>query len=54
MIPILERELAVKRNWTTSEQLMDYYAIAQATPGIIAVNVATFIGYNKNIGTKKR
>lgn len=47
MIPILERELAVKRNWTTSEQLMDYYAIAQATPGIIAVNVATFIGYNK-------
>lgn len=47
MIPILERELAQKRGWTTEEELMDYYAIAQITPGIIAVNVATFIGYNK-------
>ena len=46
MLPILERELAEKRKWTTKEDLMDYYAIAQITPGIIAVNVATFLGYN--------
>ena len=47
MLPILERELAEKRGWTTREQLLDYYAIGQSTPGIIAVNVATFIGYNR-------
>ncbi|MDR2898177.1 MAG: chromate transporter [Spirochaetaceae bacterium] len=47
MLPILERELAEKRDWTTREQLLDYYAIGQSTPGIIAVNVATFIGYNR-------
>ncbi len=47
MLPILETELAEKRNWTTKEQLLDYYAIGQSTPGIIAVNVATFIGYNR-------
>ena len=47
MLPLLERELIVKRNWTTHEELLDYYAISQSTPGIIAVNVATFIGYKK-------
>lgn len=47
MLPILERELAEKRDWTTKDQLLDYYAIGQSTPGIIAVNVATFIGYNR-------
>jgi chromate transporter len=47
MLPILERELAVKRGWTTSEDLLDYFAIGQSTPGIIAVNVATFIGYKQ-------
>ncbi len=47
MLPILERELAEKRDWTTKDQLLDYYAISQATPGIIAVNVATFIGYTR-------
>ncbi|MCQ2613536.1 MAG: chromate transporter [Treponemataceae bacterium] len=47
MLPILERELTEKRNWTTKETLLDYYAIGQTTPGIIAVNVATFIGYNR-------
>ncbi len=47
MLPILERELAQKRGWTTFEDLMDYYAIAQITPGIIAVNVATFLGYKR-------
>ncbi len=44
MIPFLERELVEKRGWTTSEELMDYYAVGQCTPGIIAINTATFVG----------
>ena len=47
MLPILERELADKRGWTNSDELLDYFAIGQSTPGIIAVNVATFIGYKR-------
>lgn len=47
MLPILEREVVTNHNWTTSEQMLDYYAIGQCTPGVIAVNVATFIGYKK-------
>ena len=47
MLPILERELVDKRNWATKERMMDYFAIGQSTPGIIAVNVATFIGYER-------
>lgn len=47
MLPVLQRDLAIKRNWLTEDQLIDYYAIGQATPGIIAVNVATFVGYNR-------
>lgn len=49
MLPILQRELCEKRGWTTAEELMDYYAIGQCTPGIIAVNTATFVG-NKQKG----
>ena len=45
MIPILEREIVDRRGWATEEELMDYYAVGQCTPGVIAVNVATFIGY---------
>jgi chromate transporter len=44
MVPIVERELIKKRQWTTMDDLLDYYAIAQVTPGVIAVNVSTFIG----------
>lgn len=47
MIPILEREVVDNRHWTTSEELMDYYAVGQCTPGVIAVNIATFIGYKQ-------
>ena len=47
MLPILERELADKRGWTTLDDLQDYFAIGQCTPGIIAVNTATFIGYKR-------
>ena len=45
MLPILQREVVEKKGWAKDEELTDYYAIGQCTPGIIAVNVATFIGY---------
>ncbi len=44
MLPILQRELVEKRGWATEDQLADYYAVGQCTPGIIAVNTATFVG----------
>ncbi len=44
MLPILQREICEKKKWATDEELMDYFAIGQCTPGIIAVNTATFIG----------
>ena len=44
MLPILERELVDKRQWTTMDDLRDYFSIGQCTPGIIALNVSTFIG----------
>ena len=47
MLPLLERDLNEKRHWVTTEELMDYFAIGQCTPGIIALNVSTFIGYKK-------
>lgn len=44
MLPILQREIVEKKKWATEEELVDYYAIGQCTPGVIAVNTATFIG----------
>ena len=44
MLPILQREVVNNKHWATEEELTDYYAIGQCTPGIIAVNTATFIG----------
>lgn len=44
MLPILQREVVEKKGWATEEELSDYFAIGQCTPGIIAVNTATFIG----------
>lgn len=44
MIPILEKEIVDIKGWASSEELMDYYAVGQCTPGVIAVNLATFIG----------
>lgn len=49
MLPMLTREIIEKRGWATEEEILDYFAIAQCTPGIIAVNTATFIG-NKRKG----
>ncbi|MBQ9166607.1 MAG: chromate transporter [Oscillospiraceae bacterium] len=45
MLPILQREIVEKRGWATDEELTDYFAIGQCTPGIIAVNTATFVGH---------
>jgi chromate transporter len=47
MIPVVERELIKKTNWTDMDEVMNYYTIAQVTPGIIAVNLSTFIGYKR-------
>ncbi len=44
MLPMLQREIVEKRGWATEEELADYFAIGQCTPGVIAVNTATFIG----------
>lgn len=44
MLPILQREIVDKRNWISHEEIIDYYAISQGLPGIIAVNVSIFIG----------
>ena len=47
MLPILQREIVEDRHWATEEELVDYYAIGQCTPGIIAVNTATFVGQKR-------
>ena len=45
MLPMIQNEVIEKHHWATEEEVMDYYAIGQCTPGVIAVNTATFIGY---------
>ena len=50
MLPLLERVLINEKNWVSMDEILDYYSIAQTTPGIIAVNVATFVGH-KRAGT---
>ena len=44
MLPALQREVVEKKRWATDEEIMDWYAIGQCTPGVIAVNTATFVG----------
>lgn len=44
MLPMLQREVVDNKHWATEEEIMDYFAIGQCTPGVIAVNTATFIG----------
>jgi len=46
MLPMLQREVVENKGWVSEETLVDYYAIGQCTPGIIAVNTATFVGRN--------
>ncbi len=45
MLPLLQDEIVKKHRWASDEDLMNYFSIGQCTPGIIAINVATFIGY---------
>jgi len=45
MLPLLKYELVESKKWITEEKLLDCYAIGQCTPGIIAVNTATYVGY---------
>lgn len=47
MLPVLDRELAQKKKWVSGDDLLDYYAVSQVTPGVIAVNVSTFVGSKK-------
>ena len=47
MLPILQREVVENKGWTTDEELTDYFAIGQCTPGVIAVNTATFVGQKR-------
>lgn len=47
MLPMLQKEIVENRGWATEEELADYYAIGQCTPGIIAINTATFVGYRR-------
>jgi len=47
MLPLLERDIVEKYHWATQEEILDYFALAQCTPGVIAVNTATMIGYRQ-------
>lgn len=47
MLPMIEKEVVEKHHWATRDEIMDYYAIGQSTPGIIALNTATFVGYGR-------
>ncbi|HHY42065.1 MAG TPA: chromate transporter [Thermoanaerobacterales bacterium] len=47
MLPMIQKEIVEKNKWATEEEVMDYYAIGQCTPGIIAINTATFIGFKR-------
>ncbi len=47
MLPMLEKEIVNNKKWATMEEISDYYAVSQCTPGVIAVNIATFIGYKQ-------
>lgn len=47
MLPMFERELVTNRGWLTKEEILNYYAVAQCVPGVIAVNTATLVGYRR-------
>ena len=47
MLPMLQKEVVERHGWATNEELIDYFAIGQCTPGVIAENTATFIGFKK-------
>ena len=45
MLPLIQREIVENKKWSTEKEILDYYAVGQCTPGVIAVNTSTFIGY---------
>lgn len=47
MLPLLQREIVEKKKWATEEEMLDYFAVGQCTPGVIAVNTATFVGFKE-------
>jgi len=47
IIPVVDRELIKKRGWVTMDEVIEYYTIAQITPGLIAINLSTFVGYKQ-------
>jgi len=47
MLSLIQREVVNNKQWATDEEVLDYYAVAQCTPGVIAVNTATFVGYKQ-------
>jgi len=47
MLPMLKKYLVEDLRYITEEEMLDYFAISQCTPGVIAVNVATFVGYKR-------
>ena len=47
MLSLIQREVVENKKWSTDEEVLDYYAVAQCTPGVIAVNTATFVGYKQ-------
>lgn len=49
MLPLIQKEIVERRGWASEEEVLDYFTIGQITPGVIAVNTATFIG-NKKAG----
>lgn len=52
MLPLIQKEIVEKEQWATEEDVMNYFAVGQCTPGVIAVNTATFVGHKvkKTIG----
>lgn len=47
MLSLIQKEVVETKRWATDEEVLDYYAVAQCTPGVIAVNTATFVGYKQ-------
>ena len=46
MLPMIEKEVVERKKWASIDDIMTYYAVSQCTPGVIAVNTATFVGQN--------
>ena len=47
MIHLLDNEFVVKKKWISSEDFLDLVSIAESTPGPIAINCATYLGYKR-------